>query len=93
MSETLKAPDYTTQDPAKWREQIQTFGYVIVQGVVPPEHLQATIDDIWRHTGASADDPESWYQPDIIRPNGMLEMYHYQSVADPSGDGPLRVVS
>ena len=80
MSETVKAPDYTTQDPARWREQIQTFGYVVVQGVVPPENLQATIDDVWRHSGASPDDPESWYRPDIIRPNGMLEMYQYQSM-------------
>ena len=82
MSGTVETPDFTTQDPARWREQIQTFGYVIVQGVVPQENLQATIDDVWSHSGASPDDPETWYQPDIIRPNGMLEMYHYQSMWD-----------
>jgi Phytanoyl-CoA dioxygenase (PhyH) len=47
---------------------------------VPEENLQATIDDIWRHTGANPDDPATWYQRDVIRPVGMVEMYQYQSM-------------
>jgi ectoine hydroxylase-related dioxygenase (phytanoyl-CoA dioxygenase family) len=69
-------------DPARWREHIQTYGYVIVHDVVPKANLDAVVADIWRHTGASPDDPESWYQPEVIRTVGMVEMYHYQSMWD-----------
>ena len=68
------------QSPEAWREHILKYGYVIVHDVVPKENLSAVIDDIWKHTGASPDDPDSWYKPDIIKPSGMVEMYHYQSL-------------
>lgn len=70
----------TTVDPAEWRDHILTYGYVVVHDVLPAESLRATIDDIWRHTGADPDDPDTWYRPDVIRPVGMVEMYQYQSM-------------
>ncbi len=51
---------------------------MIVHNVLPRENLEATIDDIWQHTGADPNDSETWYRRDIIRPVGMVEMYHYQ---------------
>lgn len=66
--------------PAEWRDRIMTYGYVIVPGVVPPGQLDATVADIWQHAGADPDEPESWYQPEIVRTVGMVEMYHYQSM-------------
>jgi Phytanoyl-CoA dioxygenase (PhyH) len=68
------------QSPEAWREHILKYGYVIVHDVVPKENLSAVVDDIWRHTGATPDDPDSWYKPEIIKPSGMVEMYHYQSL-------------
>lgn len=68
------------QSPAEWLEHIKTYGYVIIHDAVPPENLQATIDDIWRHTGSDPGDPETWYRPDVVRTVGMVEMYHYQSM-------------
>jgi hypothetical protein len=82
MSSITREPTYDTQNPAEWRDQISTFGYVIVHDVVPKENLDAVIADLWKHTGASPDDPDSWYRPDIIRTNGMVEMYQYQSMWD-----------
>lgn len=82
MSASTREPSYETQDPSEWRDQITTYGYVVVHDVVPPENLRAVIDDMWRHTGANPDDSESWYRPDIIRTVGMVEMYQYQSMWD-----------
>lgn len=70
----------STQSPAQWRDHILTHGYVVVHDVLPAEQLQATVEDIWRHTGASPDDPDSWYRPEVVRPVGMVEMYQYQSM-------------
>ncbi|MGI8914568.1 MAG: phytanoyl-CoA dioxygenase family protein [Chloroflexota bacterium] len=70
------------QSPAEWHDQITRYGYVIVHNAVPKENLAATIADIWRHTGADPTDPETWYQKDVIRTVGMVEMYHYQSMWD-----------
>jgi ectoine hydroxylase-related dioxygenase (phytanoyl-CoA dioxygenase family) len=64
------------------RAQLEEQGYVVVHGAVPPENLEAVIADIWRHTGASPDDRESWYLPGIISSHGMVQMYHYQSMWD-----------
>ena len=66
--------------PAEWHDHIAQHGYVIVHNALPQENLAATIDDIWRHTGASPNDPDSWYRRDVIPPVGMVEMYHYQSM-------------
>lgn len=62
------------------RSVVQRDGYVVVPNVVPSENLAAVVADIWRHTGASPDDRESWYKPDLISKNGMVEMYQYQSI-------------
>lgn len=67
------------KNPAEWRAHIQKYGYVIVHDVVPKENLDAVVEDIWKHTGASPDDPESWYR-DTVKPSGMIEMYQYQSL-------------
>jgi ectoine hydroxylase-related dioxygenase (phytanoyl-CoA dioxygenase family) len=68
------------EGPAEWHDHIIRYGYVIVQNAVPAQNLQATIEDIWRHTDANPKDPDSWYRADVIRPVGMVEMYHYQSM-------------
>ena len=58
-------------------------GYIVVPTGVPPSILEAVVDDIWRHAGATPGDSATWYQPAIIRPRpGMVEMYHYQSMWD-----------
>src|SRR5437763_501195 len=64
------------------RSQIEQHGYVVVPAVVHRENLDAVVADIWRHTGASPRDRESWYQPGLVAPTGMVEMYHYQSLWD-----------
>ncbi|SDS28648.1 Phytanoyl-CoA dioxygenase (PhyH) [Actinopolymorpha singaporensis] len=80
MTASTREPSCDQRDSAEWRDQIMKYGYVIVHDAVPADDLQAVIDDMWRHTGASPDDPDSWYRPDVIRPVGMVEMYHYQSM-------------
>ena len=58
-------------------------GYLVVPTGLPRPFLQAVVDDIWSHAGATPGDPATWYQPAIIRPRpGMVEMYHYQSMWD-----------
>jgi hypothetical protein len=58
-------------------------GYVVVPTGLPSSVLEAVVDDIWRHAGATPGDPATWYQPTVIRPrSGMVEMYHYQSMWD-----------
>jgi ectoine hydroxylase-related dioxygenase (phytanoyl-CoA dioxygenase family) len=64
------------------RAQIEENGYVVVPDAVPRQNLDAVIADIWRHTGASPGDRETWYQPRLVAPTGMVEMYHYQSLWD-----------
>lgn len=71
---------FDPEDSAVWLNHIKTYGYVIIHHAVPQENLDAVLTDVMRHTGASLDDPDSWYQPEIIRPGGMVEMYHYQSM-------------
>jgi len=80
MSSQVSVGTHDPQSPAEWHDHITRYGYVIVHDAVPRENLQATIDDIWRHTGANPNDPESWYRRDVIRPVGMVEMYQYQSM-------------
>jgi hypothetical protein len=69
-----------TLSPTEWRDQIMTHGYVIVRDVLPAAALAATVDDIWSHAGADPDVPDTWYQPEVIRTGGMVEMYQYQSM-------------
>ena len=76
----MSVQTHDPESPTEWLDHIKTYGYVIIHNAVPSENLQATIDDIWRHTGASPSDPETWYRQDVVRPVGMVEMYHYQSM-------------
>jgi len=59
------------------RARLEEQGYVVVPGVVPQQNLAAAVADIWRHTGAEPHDPHTWYRPDLVRPAGMVQMYHY----------------
>ena len=66
--------------PSPLRAALDHDGYVVVSNVVPKNYLDAVVHDIWRHTGASPDDRESWYNAELISKNGMVEMYHYPSM-------------
>jgi hypothetical protein len=62
---------------------LEADGYIVVPTGLPRSIIEAVVDDIWRHAGATPHDPATWYQPAIIRPRpGMVEMYHYQSMWD-----------
>jgi ectoine hydroxylase-related dioxygenase (phytanoyl-CoA dioxygenase family) len=80
MDNATSVETHDPQGPAEWHDHIAQYGYVIVHNALPEENLQATIDDIWRHTGANPNDLDSWYRRDVIPPIGMVEMYHYQSM-------------
>jgi len=80
MAKTMSVERHDPQSPTEWRDHIARYGYVIVHNALPEQNLTATINDIWRHTGADPNDPDTWYRRDIIRPVGMVEMYHYQSM-------------
>ena len=67
MANTISVERHDPQSPTEWREHIARYGYVIVHNVLPEENLRATAADIWRHTGANPNDPETWYRRDIIR--------------------------
>jgi hypothetical protein len=82
MGDATGVAEHDPQSPAEWNDHIKTYGYVVVHDVLPKEQLDATIADLWAHTGARPDNPDSWYQPDVIRPVGMVEMYQYQSMWD-----------
>lgn len=71
-----------TSTQSSLRASILENGYAVAPGVVPAENLEAIVADIWRHTGARPGDRESWYLPEIISPDGMVQMYHYQSMWD-----------
>jgi hypothetical protein len=70
-------------DHAFWQEH----GYVIVRDAVPPEHVEAVIDALWRFSGLDRDDPGSWYrdpdkryrEPELAM-SGMVEIYHHQAL-------------
>jgi Phytanoyl-CoA dioxygenase (PhyH) len=64
-----------------FRKELDENGYLVVRPGLPKALLDAVAADIWRHVGASPDDPATWYRPDVINPRaGMVEMYHYQSM-------------
>jgi hypothetical protein len=65
------------------RSALDTDGFVVASTGLPASILEAVVDDIWRHAGATPGGPDTWYQPATIRPRmGMVEMYHYQSMWD-----------
>ena len=64
------------------RHQLDQAGYVVIPHMVPVENLSAVVNDICSHTGVDLNKPNTWYKPGIINTNGMVEMYHYQSMWD-----------
>lgn len=74
------------------RRQLDQEGYVVVPHVVPAENLSAVIRDICKHTGADLNKPATWYKPGIINANGMVEMYHYQSMWNNRQYPPLHAI-
>ncbi len=71
------------EESAAARSALEADGYVVLPTGLPASILEAVVDDIWRHAGATPSDPATWYQPATIRPRpGMVEMYHYQSMWD-----------
>ena len=64
------------------RCQLEQEGYIVIPRIVPAENLLAVFKDICKHTGADLNKPATWYKPSIINANGMVEMYHYQSMWD-----------
>jgi len=45
-------------DLAQWDEH----GYVVLHDAAPPATLAAAAEALWRHIGATPDDPETWYR-------------------------------
>ncbi len=71
------------EESAAARSALEADGYIVLPTGLPASILEGVVDDIWRHAGATPDDPATWYQPATIRPRpGMVEMYHYQSMWD-----------
>jgi len=64
------------------RRQLDRDGYIVIPQLLPEENLTAVLKDICTHTGADLNNPATWYKPAIINTNGMVEMYHYQSMWD-----------
>jgi hypothetical protein len=52
------APVLTAADLAFWQEH----GYVVLHDAVAASICAAAADALWRHLGASPDDPETWYR-------------------------------
>lgn len=63
------------------RETLERDGYVVVPDVATAEQCDAVVRDMERHFGFSVDDPGTWYDHGL-RPSGISEMYHYQSMWD-----------
>lgn len=83
MSDTRSDPPVQAEQAAAWRASLDSDGYVVIPTGVPPAALHAVIEDIWRYTGSTPDDVDSWYNADLIPPPaGMVEMHHYQSMWD-----------
>jgi hypothetical protein len=83
----------TPERVAAWRAVLDADGYVVVPTGLAAAKLVAVVADIWQHTGASPDDAESWYRPDVIRPKtGMVEMYQYQSMWDVRQDLAIHAI-
>lgn len=56
-------------------------GYLVVRQLIPREQVDAVVDAIWDFLEFDRDDPSGWYQ-EPHRHNGMVEMYHHQSLWD-----------
>ena len=70
MEKLLSAEDFSFWDKN---------GYVVIPDVVPPQNLQAVIDEIWDFLGMSPDEPDDWYREPATK-GGMVEMYQTQGL-------------
>jgi len=70
MGKLLSAEDFSFWDKN---------GYVVIPDVVPPQNLQAVIDEIWDFLGMSPDEPDDWYREPATK-GGMVEMYQTQGL-------------
>ena len=70
MEKLLSAEDFSFWDKN---------GYVVIPDVVPPQNLQAVIDEIWDFLGMSPDEPDDWYREPATK-GGMVEMYQIQGL-------------
>ena len=62
------APVLTGDDLAFWNEH----GYVVLHDAVPAASRDAAAAALWRHVGARADDPDTWYG---ARDHGIMVQY------------------
>ena len=51
------------EDLAFWAEN----GYVILHNAVPPQNLQAVMDDVWDFLEMDPNDPASWYKQQQVK--------------------------
>lgn len=56
-------------------------GYLVVKQLIPRDLVDAVLDAIWEFLEFDRDDPSDWYR-EPHRVNGMVEMYHHQSLWD-----------
>jgi hypothetical protein len=82
MSNDPKGANPVEQVHTVLRRQLDQEGYIVLPQMVPAENLSAVVKDICSHTGADLNKRATWYKPGIINTNGMVEMYHYQSMWD-----------
>lgn len=80
MSSSDTHLDSTETSTSAIRRLIEANGYAVIPQVIPQDLLSAVTTDIWRHTRAHSSDRSSWYRRPQIRPIGVSEMYHYQSM-------------
>ena len=56
-------------------------GYLVVRQLIPREQVAAVADAIWEFLEFDRNDPSDWYR-NPHRVNGMVEMYHDQTLWD-----------
>lgn len=75
--------DKTDTDDNNYRlsaEQLtfwQENGYLILPNIIDSAACTASCDAIWEYTGATLQDPSSWYQPQCIQHGLMLPFYNH----------------
>jgi hypothetical protein len=63
----------STEQIAFWQEN----GYLILPKVIDAAACAVSCDAIWQYTGATLQDPSSWYQPQCIQHGLMLPLYNH----------------
>ena len=71
------------------RERFKRQGYLVIKEAVPEEYCDRVVDATWEFLGHNPDEPDTWYEPPEGMSeyfsggaNGMVEMYHHQSMWD-----------